>query len=79
MEVRTLNRLLPDHLPLVVECFAKITDAMNQGNPPYFPSDEAKSILRAGLNAEDSQVRENAERAVENLLRIGRFDFLDVA
>jgi hypothetical protein len=31
-----------------------------------------------GLNAEDPQVRENAERARENLLRNGRFDFLGI-
>lgn len=78
MEVKTLNKLLPDHLSLVVECFAKITDAMNQGSHMYVLADEAKSILRAGLNAEYPQVRENAERARENLLRVGRFDFLDI-
>lgn len=78
MEVKTLNKLLPDHLSLVVECFAKITDAMNQGSHMYISADEAKPILRAGLNAEEPQVRENAERARENLLRVGRFDFLDI-
>ena len=79
MEVRTLNKLLPDYLPLVIECFAKFTDAMmDQENHPYLPADEAKPILKAGLNAEDPQVLENAERARENLLRIGRFDFLDM-
>ena len=34
--------------------------------------------IKAGLHAEDPQVRGNAERARENLLRIGRFDFLDL-
>lgn len=78
MEVKTLNKLLPDHQSLVVECFAKITDAMNQDSHMYVLADEAKPILRAGLNAEDPQVRANAERARENLLRVGRFDFLDI-
>jgi len=78
MEVKTLNKLLPDYLSLVVECFAKITDAMNQGSHMYISADEAKPILRAGLNAEEPQVCENAERARENLLRVGRFDFLDI-
>ncbi|OKY73919.1 MAG: hypothetical protein BM485_16750 [Desulfobulbaceae bacterium DB1] len=45
---------------------------------PYVSADEAKPILKAGLTAEDPQVRENAERARENLLRLGRFDYLDV-
>ncbi|MFV0436523.1 MAG: hypothetical protein ACK5PS_03910 [Desulfopila sp.] len=78
LEVRALNKLLPNHLPLVVECFAKITDAMDQGTQMYISADEAKPILKAGLTAEDPQVRENAERARENLLRFGRFDYLDV-
>lgn len=78
MEVKTLNKLLPDHLSLVVECFAKITDAMSQDSHMYVLADEAKPILRAGLNAEYPQVRENAEQARENLLRVGRFDFLNI-
>jgi len=78
LQVRALNKLLPNHLALVVECFAKITDAMDQGAHMYVSADEAKPILRAGLNVNDPQVRENAERARENLLRGGRFDFLDV-
>ncbi len=78
MEVRTLNKLLVDNLPLVVECFAKITDAMDQGTQMYILVDEAKPILKAGLDAEDPKVCENAERARENLLRLGRFDFLDM-
>ncbi|MBN2791452.1 MAG: hypothetical protein JXQ81_02985 [Desulfuromonadales bacterium] len=78
LEVKALNKLLPNHLALVVECFAKITDAMDQGTQMYISADEAKPILQAGLTAEDPQVRKNAERARENLLRLGRFDYLDV-
>ena len=51
---------------------------MDQGTQMYISADEAKPILKAGLNAENPQVRENAERARENLLRLGRFDFLDM-
>lgn len=76
--MRALNKLLSNHLELVVECFAKITDAMDRGTQMYISADEAKPILKAGLTAEDPQVRENAERARENLLRLGRFDYLDV-
>lgn len=78
LQVRALNKLLPDHPALVVECFSKITDTMDQGTRIYIPASEAKPILKAGLNAEDSQIRENAERARENLLRLGRFEYLDV-
>ncbi|MBN1983171.1 MAG: hypothetical protein JW795_16675 [Chitinivibrionales bacterium] len=77
-EVRALHKLLPDHLALVVECFAKITDAMDQSTKMYVSTNEAKLILRAGLNAEDLQVRNNAERARENLLRRGCIACLDV-
>ena len=78
LKVRALNKLLPEHLSLVVECFAKITDTMDQGSQMYISAKEAKPILSAGLNTEDPQIRENAERARENLLRLGRFDYLDV-
>jgi hypothetical protein len=78
LQVRALNKLLPDHLAFVVECFAKITDAMDQGTQMYISANEAKPILKAGLNAKDPQVSENAERARENLLQLGRFDYLDV-
>lgn len=78
LQVRALNKLLPKHPALVVECFAKITDAMNQGTQIYISAEEAKPILKAGLNAEDPRVQENAERARENLLRLGRFDFMDI-
>jgi hypothetical protein len=78
IQVRALNKLLPDHLALVVECFAKITDAMDQGTQMYISANEAKPILKAGLNAESPQILEEAERARENLLRLGRFDYLDI-
>lgn len=77
--VKVLNELLQDHLALAVECFAKMTDALDQGTQIYISANEAKPILEAGLNAEDPQIRENAERARENLLRVGLFVFLDVA
>lgn len=73
-----LNQLLSSHVALVVECFAKITDSMNQHMSMYFSADKAKPILKAGLNAVDPKIRENAERAKENLLRLGRFDYLDI-
>jgi len=78
LEVRTLNKLLQNHLALVVECFAKLTYAMVQGTQMYISTNEAKPILKAGLTAEDPQIRANAERARENLLRLGHFDYLDI-
>ncbi|UTF48753.1 hypothetical protein NLA06_09130 [Desulfomicrobium sp. ZS1] len=78
MEVETLSKMLQDHLALVAECFAKITDVMDRDKHLFVSEDEAKPILKAGLKAQDPKTRENAERARENLLRLGRFDFLNL-
>lgn len=78
LQLSAINKLLPNHLELVVECFAKITDLMHQDDQSYISADEAKPILKAGLIAEEAQVRENAERARENLLRLGHFGYLEV-
>ncbi len=78
LEVKTLNRLLPEHLYQVVECFGKMTDTVDQGSNLYVIADDAKPILKAGLNSTDSRISDNARRAQENLLRIGRFDFLEI-
>lgn len=73
-----LNGMLESHTEKVVECFAKITDAIDQGERIYIGTDEAKAILKVGLNSEDESVRKNAERARENLLNAERYDFLDL-
>lgn len=77
LQVNALNKLLPNCQALVVECFAKITDAMAQSNHTHISVRETAPIISAGLAAEDQQVRENAERARENLLRLGKFEYLD--
>ena len=77
-QVKQLTKFLPDHLSLVTECFTKVTESINQENQVHIPTDEAKTILKAGLNSEDQEIKKNAERAKENLLRSGRFSFLDV-
>lgn len=73
-----LNEMLESHTAKVVECFAKITDAIDQGARIYIDPDKAKPILKAGLNSEDESIRENAERARESLLSAGRHSFLDL-
>jgi hypothetical protein len=75
-QVSALNRLLHYHPAFVIECFSKIT--LDQDTQFFISVDEAKPILHAGLSSEDPQIRKNAERARDKLLRIGRFDFLDV-
>ncbi len=76
--LETLNKLLADHVPKVVECFAKMTKQIDQDQSLYVSTERATPVLKAGLESEDQEVRENAEQARENLLRIGRFDFLDI-
>ena len=78
MQVHVLRELLPGHEALVVECFEKITEAMDQDSQMYVPTDEVMPILKAGLASEDTRIHEKAERARENLLRLCRFEFLDV-
>ncbi len=77
-QMNALQGMLEDNTALVVECFAKLTDSVVKNRSTfYIQPDKAKPILRAGLNSEDENVRANAERARENLLQSGRFDFLD--
>jgi len=78
MNMKTLHKLLPDNLALVVECLERITNTLDKDTQMYVFAEETRPILKAGLNAEDPQVRENAERAREKLLQLGRFDFLDM-
>ena len=77
-QINTLRGMLEEHTALVVECFAKLTDyVVKNRSTVYIEPDKAKPILQAGLHSDDATVRANAERARENLLRCGRFDFLD--
>ena len=77
-QMNALRGMLESSTALVVECFAKLTDSVvKNGSTFYIQPDKAKPILQAGLNSADDTVRTNAERARENLLRCGRFDFLD--
>ena len=72
-----LREMLPDCPAKVVACFARLTDDIGDDNI-YIYTDEAKTILSAGLGSSDQDVRQNAERARENLLRIGRFDLMEL-
>lgn len=78
-ELDVLNKMLKNHTAQVVECFAKITNSIDQNSNLYIQVEKAKPILKAGFNSEESHIQKNAEIARENLLRVGRFDFLDIA
>ena len=78
-QIKTLQGMVESHTGMVVECFAKLTDAsVKSGETVFIRTEEAKPLIRAGLDSDDANVRENAERARENLLQCGRFEFLDV-
>ena len=69
--------MLPDHTAKVVECFFKLTKWIKKDNM-YVPTEEPKTILKAGLKSSDENVRHNAKLAHENLLKTGRFDLLNL-
>ena len=77
IRLEALCELLPEHTAKVVECFTKLTDGIGDDNI-YIYTEEAKTILRAGLLSSDASVCQNAVRARENLLREGRIDLLDM-
>ena len=77
IQVEVLYKMLLNHTARVIECFTKLTDGIKDNNI-YILAEEAKTILKAGLNSSDERVRQNAERARENLLREGRFDLLNL-
>ena len=76
-QIESLTGLLPRHTAMVVECFAKLTDKLENDSFQIL-TEPAKRILKAGLDSSNEAVRANAGRARENLLRKGRFDLLDL-
>ena len=75
--LKELGQMLPKHTAKVVECFLKLTDGIRNKNI-YIQTEEAKTILKAGLNSSDEDVRHKAERALDNLLKSDRFELLDL-
>ena len=70
-EVQALSELLPDHHGKVVECFAKLTDRI-ENDTFTVQTEPAKRILKIGLESTEEDVRKNAERVHENLLKEGQ-------
>lgn len=77
IRLETLCDMLPDHIEKVVECFFKLTKWSKEGNL-YIQTEEAKTILKAGLESKDENVHHNANLAHESLLSAGRFDLLNL-
>ena len=81
LEVRPLNKLrekYPNHLPLVIECFEKITKIMNNCYQIATLEDADRSILRVGLNSDNDDVKKIAKQAQDNLLSLGCASYRNV-
>ena len=75
--LEVLHDMLPNHTAKVVECFFKLTERSKE-NYIYIQAEEAKAVLKAARESSDKDVRHKAERALDNLLKSGRFDVLDL-
>ena len=75
--LKELGQMLPKHTAEVVECFLKLTDGIRNKNI-YIQTEEAKTILKAGLDSNDEDVRHKAECALDNLLKSDRFELLNL-
>ena len=76
-QVEALRKMLSRNPAKVIHCFSKLTDRL-KNDAFYISTDTAEYILRTGFESGDETVRENADRARENLLRMGYFDLLSV-
>lgn len=76
--LQELCQMLPKHTAKVVECFFKLTNGIENKNI-YIQTEEAKTILKSGLNSRDPVISENAKRALNDLLRADKLEFMDLA
>ena len=76
--LKELCQMLPKHTAEVVECFFKLTNDIRNKNI-YIQTEEANTILKSGLNSRDPAVSENAKRALDNLLRADKLEFMNLA
>ena len=74
---KTLCDMLLNHTAKVIECFFKLTE-WNKKDIIYIQTEEAKTILKAGLNSDDEDVRHKARGVLDNLLKSDRFELLDL-
>ena len=65
---KTLCEMLPNHTAKVVECFLKLTERVKKDN---FYIQEAKTILKAGRESSNEDVRDMTKRSLDNLLKSG--------
>jgi len=78
MLVERLRKLADNQPDLVVECFAKLTQAASKQTHFYILPEPAKGILNIGLTSKNPKTIENAELAQDNLLRTGHLEYLNL-
>ena len=76
--IHSMHKMLPINVSGVVECLAKLIDSLPQGGVPYLRTDDAKAILKAGLDHGDEKVRDIARQTQDNLLRRGYLSVKDL-
>ncbi len=74
--IEDLHKHLEARPKKVLECFVEVTKKVNPTEYFYLQEEHAKPILISGLT--DSELKPLAEEARENLLRSGRFEYLDL-
>ena len=78
IQIDALCEMLPDYTAEVVACFTKLTDGFRDDTIDIYAKG-AKTILKTGIESSDKNVRRDAARAYENLLRTGRLDLKALA
>lgn len=76
--IKGLGKLLADHTDLVVECFAKVSEGVAAKSHFYLRPEDVKPILKAGLASQNPKTSQAAEFALDNLLKAGRSEFLNL-
>ena len=71
----SLEGLLESHSAKVLKCFAHMTETLDHGD--LYPKGTVKALIVYGLKSDDDDMKEDAERARENLLRRGEYDLSD--
>ncbi len=75
LQIDALRKMLPEYTAEVVSCFVKLTDKIRDDTIDIY-TEGAKTILKAGIESSDLNVRKNAVLARENLLHAGRYDLM---
>lgn len=76
--ILSMREMLPMCADGVVECFAKLVDSISSSGVVQIHTDDAKAILKAGLEHENEKVREKAKEARENMLHRGYLTVMDL-